>query len=159
MKRLFLLFVLVLLLPQLSAQNPLPIEIIDGKYYYQNTKVGYGFIKSIVVDDPLAYMEVKKGNSRYIWGEILGGFGGAMLGMSAADLLAGTTRFSDDPKMGLLMGSLIAGSGVYLVIRGSARVRRGVDIYNANLSAMLDRKDWYLEFGITENGVGLCCRF
>ncbi len=159
MKKLFVLSGLLFLLFQLSAQTHEPVEIIEGKYYYQDMRVGAGYLKSIVIDYPLAYREVRKGNSGNIWGSVLSGLGGAMLFTSMLDLAGGTTNYSSDPTMGLITGSLLTGWGVYMVIRGKHRVLNGVNIYNSSLKGHSDGGKVYWEFGSTESGIGISCRF
>ena len=68
MKKLLLLFGLSLLIFQSNAQDLDSIQFIGKNWYHGDILISRGTIKTIVIVNPVAYQEVKRGNSRITWG-------------------------------------------------------------------------------------------
>ena len=159
MKKLFILFGLSLFICQANAQRNEPIEIINGRYYHSDIKIGYGTIKKIVEDVPAAYQMVKSGRSRITWSYIIVGLGGGMLGSSLGTLMTQGSDAESDPVTGIIVGVAFGAGGTLLAISGSKRVYKGVTIYNSSLDQGYIPDRVSVNFGVTQHGLGFTCRF
>lgn len=159
MKQLCVCIFLTMLVSMSSAQESSPITILDGKYYHNDVAVSNKAIKSIVADVPDAYKEIKKGSARNITGIVFSGLGGAMLGTSLADIIVGTSYYSDDPKTGVIAGIAFIAGGVWLSISGARKIANGVEIYNHSFDTAYRLPGASLRLGATSQGVGFTYTF
>jgi len=159
MKKLIVLLCLSMFISNSFAQDSSPITIANGKYYQNDIPLSVKAIKSIVIDVPDAYQEVKKGNGRNITGLVFSGLGGAILGGALSDAILGTTYYGDDPKSGILGGVLFIGTGVWLSISGAKKISTGVELYNSSFNSGYNFPGVNLDFGAAPNGIGFTLTF
>lgn len=161
MKKLIILFGLSLLICQANAQEINPIEIIDGKFYHNDTRIRNNKeILMIVEDVPEAHQLVKSGRTRIIFGYVLAGLGGAITG-SALGTKIGTGSYSEEnPRSNVYAGLAIGVVGVVLGARGDKRIGEGINLYNSSFNqAYILRNKISVHFGITQHGLELSCKF
>lgn len=159
MKKLFFLLCLTMMFNLVSAQNPEPIDVIDGKYVQNDRELSNKAIKTIVADYPDALREVKKGCGRNTTGMIFSGFGGAILGGTLADAILGTSYMPEPSYMGYIWGPLFIGTGVLLSHSAGKKIASGVEIYNNSFETGYNLPDLSLKFGIAQHGIGFTCTF
>lgn len=159
MKKLTFIALVILSFELINAQEKKPIELNNGKYFYENLQVKPGTILTIVRDVPVAYQLVRSGRSRITWGYILAGLGGAVTGQAIAELIWGRNEEGTDPVAGLIGGIAMGGSGIILAGSGGKKLYEGVNLYNSSLNQSHLNKGTSLKFGLNQYGIGLSLHF
>jgi len=163
MKKLLLLFGLSLLIFQSNAQDLDSIQFIGKNWYHGDVLISRGTIKTIVMVNPVAYQEVKRGNSRITWGYVVGITGGVLIGGGIGSLIVGKEYEGNegylDPLTGIGVGTACFVGGLLLLKSGAIKLANGVDIYNSNISSNSASKPVSLNLGLSKHGVGLTVTF
>lgn len=138
------------------AQNPSDtIAVEKNKFYYHGMQIeSMRQIKSLVANDELALKEVKKGSAAGGFGYVLGYMGGFALGWEIVDIIMGKTN----PVI-LASGVALTAAGLGLSFLANSYLKKGVAIYNANLSKTTSGGGVELDFGLVLGGVGLTLSF
>lgn len=164
MKKLIILFGLLAFIIQSNAQNPEPIQIINGKFYQNDVRLKLGTVKETVRPVPLAYQEAQIGVRRIRWGKGLVISGTIFATVSIYELLGLSDISSEDTSTGDVLTGLVVGIGLdlsgWLLLRnGSKRLLNGVDKYNSSIRSQTDPRSTSVNIGLTNHGIGLIVRF
>lgn len=160
MKKLLLLFGLSLLIFPSNAQNLEPIVIVKRNHYYQqDVRLSTKTIKVIVKPSLSATQEVKRGRSIRVWGDVLAGLGGGLIGSAIAggENISSSPSYNISPGAAIGIGIAAIAGGCIVFGIGSKQIENGVKAYNSYIKSA--PKTSSLNLGLSNHGVGLTVRF
>ena len=111
-------------------------------------------IKSLVANDELALKEVKKASVASGFSSVIGYLGGFALGYEVGCMFFG--NFNPYVFGG---GLAVAGLSIGLGVVSNNHLKKGVAIYNSNLSKTAYGGGVEIDFGLVPGGVGLTLSF
>ena len=138
------------------AQNPSDtIAVEKNKFYYHGMQIEtMRQIKSLVANDELALKEVKKASVASGFSSVIGYLGGFALGYEVGCMFFG--NFNPYVFGG---GLAVAGLSIGLGVVSNNHLKKGVAIYNSNLSKTAYGRGVEIDFGLVPGGVGLTLSF
>lgn len=151
-------FLFVICQANVKAQEPIMIK--SGKYYYDGKEARPKTILNIVHDFPQAHKLIKTGRNRKTTGYILASLGGAMTGSALGTKIGSGSYSESNPKSNVYVGIAMGVGGVVLAVHGAKRIFKGVSLYNSSLNqAYIQGNRISINFGPTQHGLGLLCKF
>ena len=147
MKKVAMLFFVVSGMMTATGQNTtdtLVLKKVWGSYqFYQNdTKLTFREVVGKMKPNEQAYLHIKSAQRNKTWSTIIGSIGGFMVGWPLGTAIGG-----GDPNW------TMAGIGAALIVvsipinqKFNKHFRMAVDTYNANPSALRNKKEWDLSF-------------
>ena len=158
MKKVLFSFITLLFVGLAStfAQNPSDtIAVEKNKFYYHGMQIEtMRQIKSLVASDELALKEVKKASVASGFSSVIGYLGGFALGYEVGCMFFG--NFNPYVFGG---GLAVAGLSIGLGVVSNNHLKKGVAIYNSNLSKTAYGGGVEIDFGLVPGGVGLTLSF
>ena len=159
MKKVFVfLAVMVLSISSGFGQNPIEVRKIgkNNQYYQNDQLLKHKQLLNIMQSNQEALDIYKKASSTSIFGLVLAGAGGGMIGWTIGTLL--TDEFDTNWAIAGIGAGLIVVS-IPIVKSAGKRVSNAVDIYNNGLSANSGSNNLELNCTFTGNGLGLVLNF
>lgn len=151
-------YLFVICQANMKAQEPIMIK--SGKYYYDGKETRPGTMLNIVHDFPQAHKLIKTGRNRKTVGYILAGLGGYIAGSALGTKIGSGSYSESNPKSNVYVGIAMGVGGVVLSGHGAKRILKGVNLYNSSINqAYIERSRISINFGPTQHGLGLLCKF
>lgn len=159
--------------PAVASQTNEQIELKKKRYYQNDKKLTNKDLKSILLSDPESAVEYKlaKKNSTIAAipagiGTVLCLYGTAVSLKQSADesnaISDGDLYYESDQSK--FVSPILIGAGLVVVaipfmISSNSHLKKSVTIYNSKRTSTGYRDEMKLEFGLTQNGVGVVYRF
>lgn len=131
-----------------------PIEIQKNRFFQNGQRLAMPQLLEITKPNDAAYAEMKKAQTNSVVGAVFGGVGGFLIGFPLGTAIGG-----GDPNWAMAgIGAVVVAIGIPFSVSGTKHAKEGVSIYNEGLkSTSFMRPE--IEFGLTNNGLGLALRF
>lgn len=166
MKKFIVILTLVLTIFSSVAQENAPITIKKKSAYQNDKKLTPKELKTVLMSTPESATEYKIANSKatlamvpMVAGTGLCLYGAAvMLKQSADEANSSATQDQSKFVIPVLGGACLVAVGIPLILSSQKHTLKSIELYNANRKAKMGYNP-QIEFGITQNGVGLVYRF
>jgi hypothetical protein len=171
MKKLFVLTIIFAFVSSFSgfSQTGNQIELKKKRYYQNDKKLTSKDIKSILLSDPESAVEYQlaKKNSTIAAVPMLAGAGLCLYGSFASlkssidqtNAINNGEYYEEKSYLGpVLLGAGLVVVGLPFALSSNKHLKKSIDIYNKNQTTGYSDIQ-KLEFGLTQNGVGVVYRF
>jgi hypothetical protein len=156
-----------------SSQTNEQIELKKKRYYLNDKKLNNKELKGILMSNPESAAEYKIAQKNSTIGTVPAIAGSALVLYGTVVMLKqsvdesnaisnGDIYYESDPSKyvtPILIGCALGLSAIPFALASNKHLKKSVSIYNSKKSATGYRNEMKLNFGLTQNGVGVTCHF